>query len=60
MADLISPNLTSSRMSLGIRRELLHDVVLGATLHLRARLGSSGDILAELHPNPGDFRIEQP
>ncbi|MFF7535043.1 hypothetical protein [Streptomyces bobili] len=47
-------------MSLGIRRELLHDVVLGATLHLRARLGSSGDILAELHPDPGDFRVEQP
>ncbi|MGW7610469.1 hypothetical protein ACWGKW_24935 [Streptomyces sp. NPDC054766] len=60
MADLISPNLTGSRLSLGIRHELLQDVALGARLHLRARLGSSGDILAEPHPATGDFRVEQP
>ncbi|HEY9373719.1 hypothetical protein [Streptomyces sp.] len=60
MADLITPNLTGSQMSLGIRRELLIDVAIGATLHLRARLGSSADILAEPHPDPGDFRVERP
>ncbi|SEE19545.1 hypothetical protein [Streptomyces sp. TLI_105] len=60
VADLITPNLTGSRLSLGIRRELLQDVALGATLHLRAKLGSSGDVLAEPHPAAGDFRVEQP
>ncbi|MFE0653417.1 hypothetical protein ACFVZH_33095 [Streptomyces sp. NPDC059534] len=60
LADLISSGLTGSRLSLGIRRELLRDVVPGATLHLRARLGSSGDILAEPHPAVGDFRVERP
>ncbi|WP_426368037.1 hypothetical protein [Streptomyces sp. E-08] len=60
VADLISAGITDSRLSLGIRRELLQDVMLGATLHLRARLGSSGDILAEPHPATGDFRVEQP
>ncbi|MEU7728422.1 hypothetical protein AB0B78_24770 [Streptomyces sp. NPDC040724] len=59
MDDLISPNLTGPCLSLGIRRELLHNVALGATLHLRAKLGSSGDILAEPYPDPGDFRVEQ-
>lgn len=59
MADLISPNLKGARLSLGIRRALLQDVMLGATLHLRARLGSSGDVLAEPHPAAGDFRVEQ-
>ncbi|CAM5344505.1 hypothetical protein [Streptomyces tanashiensis] len=59
-ADLVSPHITDARLSLGIRRELLVDVVLGATLHLRARLGSSGDILAEPYPAAGDFRVERP
>ncbi|MCX5521351.1 hypothetical protein OG342_00370 [Streptomyces bobili] len=60
MADLISPNPKGSRLSLAIRRELLQDVELGATVHLRARLGSSGDILAEPYPATGDFRVERP
>ncbi|WP_030690993.1 hypothetical protein [Streptomyces globisporus] len=60
VADLITPNLTGSQLSLGIRHELLRDVVPGATLHLRAKLGSSGDVLAEPHPAADDFRVEQP
>ncbi|MFE1440537.1 hypothetical protein [Streptomyces sp. NPDC058739] len=60
MADLITPNLTGSGLSLGIRRELLRGVEPGATLRLRAKLGSSGDILAEPHPATGDFRAERP
>ncbi|WP_150163246.1 hypothetical protein [Streptomyces venezuelae] len=59
MADLISANLTGSPLDLGVRRELLQGVVLGAILHLRASLGSSGDILAEPHPAAGDFRVER-
>ncbi|MFJ8596581.1 hypothetical protein [Streptomyces sp. NPDC093598] len=60
MADLISPKPKGSPLSLGIRRELLQDVTLGATLHLRAGLGSSGDILAEPYPATGNFRVEVP
>ncbi|MFI1935733.1 hypothetical protein ACH44C_00825 [Streptomyces purpureus] len=59
MADLISTNLTTEQISLGIRRELLQGVPLGAVLRLRAKLGSSGDILAEPHPDPADFHVER-
>ncbi|MGW6417961.1 hypothetical protein [Streptomyces sp. NPDC055055] len=60
LADLISPQPPGTGLSIGIRRELLLGVAPGATLHLRARLGSSGDLLAEPHPAAGDFRAEGP
>ncbi|MFC5749827.1 hypothetical protein [Actinomadura rugatobispora] len=57
-ADLLSRR-AGERLELAVRHDLLGNAAPGATLRLRAKL-SSGEVIAEPHPDEGDFTVRPP
>jgi hypothetical protein len=57
-ADLLSAR-AGQRLEIAIRRVLLQGAAPGSTLRLRAKL-ALGEVMAEPHPDPGDFNVEPP
>ena len=48
---------SGTRIEVTVRRALLGTTAEGARLHLRAKRTANG-VMAEPHPEPGNFRIE--
>ena len=55
-ADLVQP-APGDDLRVAVRRELIGDAPPGARVRLRAARTSSGDVMAEPHPDPEDFSI---
>jgi hypothetical protein len=54
--DLVRAS-TGDEVPIAVRRGLLGNVTVGTRVRLRASRTSSGDIMAEPHPTPEQFRI---
>jgi hypothetical protein len=54
--DLVRPT-AGDDLRVAVRRELIGDAAPGARVRLRAARTSSGDVMAEPHPDPEDFSI---
>lgn len=55
-ADLLAPS-TGDVLEVAVPAQLLRGAKAGAQVRLRAARGSAGWILAEPHPEPGDFSV---